>query len=70
MEPEYFPYERFLEPPGVHVLCRWYELAIFVSLSIMIRMALDPFNSGKSVMKSIDIDFHGRSGALFGFINP
>jgi len=46
------------------------KCAIFVSRSMTIRMASSPSDFGKSVMKSMDIDFHGRSGASFGFIRP
>ena len=35
-----------------------------------IRIASFPSDFGESVMKSIDIDFHGRFGASFGFIRP
>ena len=35
-----------------------------------IRIASSPSDFGKSVVKSIDIDFHGRFGASFALIRP
>jgi len=29
MQPEYFPYESFLEMPRVHVLCTWDQMSNF-----------------------------------------
>jgi len=46
------------------------KCAIFVSRSMTIKIASSSSDFGKSVMKSMDIDFHGRSGASFGVIRP
>ena len=43
---------------------------ILVSRSITTNMVLYPSDFGRSVMKSIAIDFHGRSGASFDCGNP
>jgi len=43
---------------------------ILVSRSMTTRIVLYPCDLGQSVMKSIAIDFHGRSGASFDCSNP
>jgi len=43
---------------------------IFVRRSQTTRIASYSSDFGKSVMKSMDIDFHGFSGTLFGCSSP
>jgi len=43
---------------------------ILVTRSMTTSMVSSPSDFGRSVMKSIAIDFHGRSGASFDCLNP
>jgi hypothetical protein len=46
------------------------KCAILEYLSTTVRMASKPFDNGRSVMKSKEMDFHGPSGIGNGCNNP
>ena len=54
----------------VDVFLQGIKYAIFVSRSTMTKMLSNEFDGGRSVVKSIEIEDHGRPGMDNGYRSP